>query len=280
VGDFDADGMLTLLDRTFSTWRTAPDKQRQFIVREPSVHPGLFVVEKEISAPVVSLSHQMRLDRTAPLADHAALEILNDILGGNGFTSRLMERLRSDEGLTYGIYSNLSHQGRPGMPGEVTISYSTKKQSVARSIDSVLEEFRKMASAPVSPAEVEEQIDSWRNRFVFQFTDDFDIVTSLMGQELDDRPYDYDQQMLAAVQQVTAADVERVAKQYLLPADLTVCVFGSLTDEDRAALSKEFTLRVLSKEEVFRGGYDRPAKAGAASAGAWPETPPPGGAPQ
>ena len=51
------------------------------------------------------------------MKDHAAIEILNDILGGSGFRSRLMERLRSDEGLTYGIYSFIAHQGRPGVPG-------------------------------------------------------------------------------------------------------------------------------------------------------------------
>ena len=273
VGDFDAQGMLTLLERTFAAWRLAADKERQYLVRDPSLHPGVYVVDKEISAPSISISHQARLDRGAPLQDHAALEILNDILGGSGFRSRLMERLRSDEGLTYGIYSSFYHDGRAGIPGEVSISYSTQKQTVARSIDSVLEEFEKMAAGPVAPAEVEEQIDSWRNRFVFQYTDDFYVVASLMGQELDDRAYDYDQQVLEAVQKVTPADVERVARLYLKPENLTICVFGSLTDEDRAALGSKFTVRTLPKEEVFRGGYERPTRPAATGAGALPGVP-------
>jgi len=171
-----------------------------------------------------------------------------------------MERLRSDEGLTYGIYSTLSHEGRPGVPGQIASSYETKKASVARSIASVVEEFRKMALGPVTPAEVQEQIDAWRNRFVFQFTNEYYSVSRLMEQELDDRPYDYDRQLLEAIQKVTPADVERVAKKYLKPENLTISAFGLLTDEDRKALGEKYKVTVLPKEEVFRGGYDEPEK--------------------
>jgi zinc protease len=260
VGDFDKREVLDQLEKTFAPWRVAQDKQRDFMARDPVIRPGLFVVEKEISAPAVTLLHQIPVDRTAPLADQAALEILNDILGGSGFRSRLMERLRSDEGLTYGIYSTLFHDGRPGVPGQVSASYETKKVSVARSIASAVEEFQKMARGSVSPAEVQEQIDAWRNRFVFQFTNEFYSAERLMEQELDDRPYDYDRQLLEAVQKVTPADVERVAKKYIKPENLTLCVFGELTDEDRKTLGEKYSLTVLPREKVFRGGYDEPGK--------------------
>lgn len=261
VGDFDKKEILDLIRKTFASWRTAPDKQRDFIAREPVVRPGVYVVEKEVSAPAVSVVHQIRVDRTAPIEDHAALEILNDILGGSGFRSRLMERLRSDEGLTYGIYSYLAHDARPGVPGQIEASYETKQVSVARSIDSVVEEFRKMVRGKVSAAEVQEQIDAWRNRFVFLFTNDFSSVSRLMGQELDDRPYDWDRRLLEAVQKVTPADVERAAARYLRPEDLSICVFGTLTATDRQALAGKYTLTVLPKSEVFRGGFDEPAEA-------------------
>jgi zinc protease len=224
------------------------------------------------------VTHEIKVDRKATLEDHAALEILNDILGGSGFRSRLMERLRSDEGLTYGVYSYLSHDGRPGVPGEIGASYETKKASVAQSIASLDEEFRKMADGKVSEAEVQEQIDAWRNRFVFEFTNDFYSVARLMDQEIEDRPYDYDRRLLDAVQKVTPADVERVAKRYLKPGKLSISVFGALTDEDRETLSRKFRLKVLPKSEVFRGGYDatepskeeQPAGAGAPGSGATP----------
>jgi predicted Zn-dependent peptidase len=256
VGDFDKKGILDLIERTFASWRAAEDKKREWITRDPVIRPGLYVVEKEVSAPAILVRHHIKVDRTAPLEDHAALEIMNDILGGSGFRSRLMERLRSDEGLTYGIYSWLAHDHRPGVPGEFGASYETKKVSVARSIQSVLEEIVKMVEGRVTAAEVEEQVEAWRNRFVFEFENDFYSVSRLLSLELDDRPYDHEQKLLDAVQKVTPADIERVARKYLKPDNLTIALFGRLTDEDRKALEGRFTVNVLRKEEVFRGGYD------------------------
>ena len=168
--------------------------------------------------------------------------------------------LRSDEGLTYGIGSFLSHEGRPGQPGSVGISYSTKKTSVAHSINSVLEEFMKITQTKATGPEVEEQIEAWRNRFIFRYTNDYSIVRRLMFAELDDRPYDYDRQELEAVQKVTVDDVQRAAKKYLKSENLTISIFGTLTSEDMTTLGERFDMKVLSREEVFTGGYDTAEK--------------------
>ena len=263
VGDFDADEMLELLREKLGNWRKAKQTERRYITHEPFLRPGVFLVEQELPQPAIRLYHQIGVDREAPKEDHAALEILNDILGGSGFRSRLMERLRSDEGLTYGIYSGISHQGRKGVPGALRISYQTRKDSVLRSIDSVLEEVRGVIVEKVNAAEVAEQVEAWRNRFVFRYTNDFYTVARLMYNEIDDRPYDYDRIELDAVQKVTVDDVHRVARKYLAPENLTVAIYGALTPEDRAALDERFELTVLDKAEVFVGGYDAPAEAAA-----------------
>lgn len=262
VGDFEKEAMLALLRQRLGTWRDAETAEREYLSRPPAERPGVFVVEKDLPQPSVRLVHEIEVDRTAPMADHAALEILNDILGGSGFRSRLMERLRSDEGLTYGVGSSISHQGRPGVPGGFSVSYQTRRDSVARSINSVREEVQRIIAEAVSAAEVEEQIESWRNRFIFRYENDFFSVNQLMSNELDDRPYDYERRFLEAVQKVTVADVERVARRYLEPESLTVAVFGTLTPEDRAALEAELgSVTVLPREEVFTGGYDEAPQA-------------------
>jgi predicted Zn-dependent peptidase len=256
VGDFRTEAMLETLERRLGTWRPAEQRERRFITHEPILKPGLWLYERDLPQPAIRLYHQLGIDREAPLADHAALEILNDILGGSGFRSRLMERLRSDEGLTYGINSGISHQGRPGEPGRLQIAYQTRKDSVARSIDSVLEEVRRIVEHDVAPAEIAEQIEAWRNRAIFRYTNDFSIVSRLMYAELDDRPYDYDRQELAAVQQVRVEDVRRMAREHLRPERLTIAVFGTPSTEDRLALAERFDLNVLPRGEVFSGDYD------------------------
>ncbi len=237
------------------------------------IEPGLFLVEKEVPQPAVRIGHQIKVDRTASPEDHAALEILNSILGGSGFRSRLMERLRSDEGLTYGIGSWISHESRKEVPGVVGISYQTKKDSVAHSIRSVTEEFVKIIKEEVSEAEVEEQIEAWRNAFIFRYTNDFFSVNRLMANELDDRPYDFDDLQLQEIQKVEVGDVKRVAGKYLNPDNLTICVFGLLTDEDKAALAERYKVKILPKEDVFTGGYDEPDSSESSSGRAGEETP-------
>jgi zinc protease len=266
VGDFKASEMLELIEAKLDSWREAENKERRFITHDPIIKPGVYLMEKALPQPAVRIYHQIDVDRTAPVEDHAALEILNDILGGSGFRSRLMERLRSDEGLTYGIYSSLSHQRRAGRPGYLRISYQTKRESVAHSINGVLEEIRRIITTEVGKPEVQEQIDSWRNRFVFKYQNDFYTVSRLMYNELDDRPYDFDRIMLDAVQKVTVEDVHRVAKKHLKPENLTVAIFGALTDEDRKALDERLGVKILKAEEVFSGGYGESPQPDAAPA--------------
>jgi predicted Zn-dependent peptidase len=256
VGDFDKKAMLATIKRSLGDWRKAEDDRRKWITWKPVIRPGVYLTEKDLPQPSLRIGHQIQIDRSAPMKDHAAIEILNDILGGSGFRSRLMERLRSDEGLTYGIYSGVSHQGRPGVPGAVSISYQTRKDAVVQSIDSVIEEFRKIILEEVSAAEVEEQIEAWQNRFVFRYTNEFYSVARLMWNELDDRPYDYDRQELVAVQKVKVEDVQRVAKKYLAPNNLLIAIYGSLEHADREALAERFKLELLPRDEIFKGGFD------------------------
>lgn len=255
VGDFDRTEMLELLEAKLGSWKTAQDTERDWVERDPSVKPGVFVVEKDLPQPAVRIEQEMAIDRGLAPEDHAAIEILNDILGGSGFRSRLMERLRSDEGLTYGIRSGWQHEGRPGVPGGLTIQYQTRKDAVAHSISSVMEEYERIRTGMVSASELQEQIQAWRNRFIFQYDNEFSSVARLMANELDERPYDHDAQQLAFIQKVTAEHVLEVAQRYLDPSKASIFIFGSLTAEDAAELEATYGLTVMSRDDAFPGGY-------------------------
>ncbi len=255
VGDFERDALLAGLEERLGAWSRAQDSERDWLERTPVAKPGVYVLEKEIPQPAVLLSQEIDIDRTAPPEEHAAVEILNEILGGSGFRSRLMERLRSDEGLTYGVYSRCRHQGREEVPGSLSIQYQTQRDAVARSIEIVLEVYQQLLADGVTVEEVAEQIQTWRNRFIFRFENRSASIQRLMALELDDRPYGYDQEQLEWIEAVTVADVNAAARKYLDPADLSICVFGKLTPEDEAALAETYGLTKLAKEEVFSGGY-------------------------
>ena len=130
---------------------------------------------------------------------------------------------------------------------------------MTRSIDIVLEEVRKIIAEEVGAAEVQEQVEAWRNRFVFRYTNDFYIVSRLMYNELDDRPYDFDRIELEQVQKVTVEDVRRVARNYFKPESFTVAIFGALSEEEKLRLDEKLSLTTLKKGAVFSGGYEASA---------------------
>ena len=80
--------------------------------------------------------------------DYFAVLLMNDILGGGGFTSRIMSRVRSDEGLAYSAYS--SFPGGVYYPATFTAGFQSKSRTVAYATSSVMEDIKRMAAEPVS----------------------------------------------------------------------------------------------------------------------------------
>ena len=67
--------------------------------------------------------------------------------------------------------------------------------------------------------------------------------------------------------------MKRVAEKYLNPENLTICVFGMLTDDDKAELNERYEVKILAKEEVFTGGYDEPGNSESSGGRAADQTP-------
>ena len=77
--------------------------------------------------------------------------LLNDILGGGGFTSRLMTRVRGEAGLTYGAYSAFAMRRAPG---PFLVGTFTRVAEVRHTIDLVLSEIERTARQPLAPEEL------------------------------------------------------------------------------------------------------------------------------
>jgi zinc protease len=101
-GDFDRAEMVQKLEKLFADWPwtgTPPPPIPQDLVM---AEPGVYLVNKDVNQGrvVMQLPGIMRSN-----PDYFPLIIMNDILGGGGFTSRLVNRVRSDEGLAYAVSS-------------------------------------------------------------------------------------------------------------------------------------------------------------------------------
>jgi zinc protease len=162
--------------------------------------------------------------------DQYALEVMNEILGGSGFTSRITKTVRSDEGLAYSAGSGLTI----GVyyPGRFRAAFQSKSRTVAYATELVLEEIKKMRAAPIT----EEELTTIKNNIVQTFPSNFASKAQVMGifasDEYTGREPFYWKTYRDRIQAVTAADVQRVATTHLVPEKLVVLVVGDQKEID------------------------------------------------
>lgn len=205
--------------------------------------PGVYHVEKDIPQGRVRIGHLgvQRTDYADP--DLFALQVMNDILGGGGFTSRLVKRIRSDEGLAYSAGSRFGIGDY--WPGVFFMLYQSKSETVAFAAQIARAEMKRIMDEPVSQSE----LDTAKASFVDTFPGRFESAQAIAGTFMDDeymgRPADYWKKYQERMRAVTVEDVQRVAKKYLDPDQLVFLIVGKWDeikpgDADGRASMEEF----------------------------------------
>jgi zinc protease len=225
-GDFDTKQLLAKLDAAMQGWPAT--KMAVPEVPKPSHLPvaGVYGVHKaDVNQGRVSIGHTGSM-RDNP--DAYALELMSDILGGGGFTSRITSRVRSDEGLAYsaGSFYGLGTY----YPGEFRALFQSKSTTVAQAADIVLEEINRMRTTKVSAEELETAKNSLIETFPRNFSTAGQIAGTFAQDEYTKRPADYWTTYRDRIRAVTADDIQRVAQKYLQPDKLVVLVVGNLDD--------------------------------------------------
>jgi predicted Zn-dependent peptidase len=241
AGDFDKKQLLAKVKAAFSDWpKGEPVADPPAVPFEPK--PGVFVVEKDLPQATVRMGHLGVLKKDP---DVFALEVMDFILGGSGFTSRMMRELRSNRGLAYSVGSYFSAGQERGSFG---MYCDTKSKTTLQAIDAMKEIFCKMTEAPVAEEELTIARDSIRNSFVFQFQSAGQIVSQAIALEYEGLPPDYLELYNEAIGKVTAQEVMDVAKRHLLPDKLTIVVVGKQAAFDKP-LSTLGPVEVIPPEE-------------------------------
>jgi zinc protease len=159
--------------------------------------------------------------------DYFPLIIMNDILGGGGFTSRIVNRVRSEEGLAYSASS--SFPGGVYFAYAFTAGFQSKSRSVAYATSIVIEEMKRIAAEPVTPEELENAKKGFIDRLPRSFASKAQVAGVLASEEFTGRfrtDPDYWQQVVPRISAVTRDDVQRVAKKYLTPDRLVILGVG------------------------------------------------------
>jgi zinc protease len=184
--------------------------------------PGMHVVAMDVPQPsaVFGLPSIKRDDK-----DFIPAYIANYILGGGGFSSRLMNDVREKRGLTYGISTSLAPYREAGIwVGQV----ASKKASMRETIEVVRATMKKFATQGPTDKELADAKTYLTGSFPLAFDSNVAIASQLNTFQVLDLPVDYVEKRDALIEAVTAADVARVAGRLFDPAKLTVVVAGTL----------------------------------------------------
>ncbi len=222
VGDLTAEEARALVTRHFGGWRKGPTPARTAATPKVIEKPIERRIEKDLTQTTIMLGH-LGISRTNP--DFYAVTVMNYILGAGGFSSRLMDSIRDNQGLAYGVGS---HFDANVMPGAFAVSLQTRNESAHQAISGVLAELKGMRDAPVTDQELAEAKAYLIGSFPLRLDTTAKLAGVLCLVELYGLGLDYFTQYLRLIQQVSKEDVLRVAQQYLHPDRYALVLVGNL----------------------------------------------------
>ncbi|WP_204112810.1 M16 family metallopeptidase [Shimia biformata] len=187
---------------------------------EVAFEGGTTVVEFDTPQSVAIFGHE-GLKRDDP--DFFAAYLLNQILGGSGFDSRLMTEVREKRGLTYGVYSFLVPMDHAELyMGQV----SSANDRVAEAIEVIRVEWARMAENGLTDEELAKAKSYLTGAYPLRFDGNGAIASILVGMQAEGLPLDYVATRNDKVNAVTLDDVNRVARELLRPEKLHFVVVG------------------------------------------------------
>jgi zinc protease len=159
--------------------------------------------------------------------DYYRLQVMNYILGGGGFASRLMKIVRSKNGLAYGISSGFD-AGK--FPGSFAVDTQTKNKSTNEALELIIEQLRDMQEQPVSDTELASAKKYLIGSFPLKIDRQSSIASFMLQVEMYGLGLDYAERYPKLIGAVTRDDVQRVAKQYLHPDALDLVAVANQTE--------------------------------------------------
>ena len=157
-------------------------------------------------------------------ADYYAIQVMNYILGGGGFSSRAMDSIRNERGLAYSVYSLF---GAEKSHGSFQFVMQSKNESAEEAIRIAREEIRKIREQPVSEQELNDAKEYLAGSFALRFDTNRKVAGFLTQVEYFGLGLDFADRYTDLIRKVSREDVQRVAKQFLQPEKIITVIVGN-----------------------------------------------------
>jgi len=220
VGDMSDQESTQALNQAFRSWTKGEPGGKPLV---PSVIGSSQVirVNKDLTQANIMMGHE-GVPRNHP--DYYAIQVMNYILGGGGFSSRAMDSIRNERGLAYSVYS---HFGAEKSHGTFVFVMQTKNDTAEEAIRIAREEIRRMREQPVTDQELDDAKNYLTGSFPLRLDTNHKVASFLAQVEFFQLGLDYPDRYADLIRKVTREDVQRVAKAYLHPEKLITVVVGN-----------------------------------------------------
>ena len=244
VGDVKADEVKAKVEKAFAAINgTVPAQAEPSTPNVPTgIHPTL--IDRNVVQATIILGCG-GVARSNP--DYYRLQVMNYILGGGGFASRLMKDVRSKHGLAYGISSGFD-AGK--FPGSFAVNTQTKNKSANQALELIIGQLRDMQAHPVTDAELASAKKYLIGSFPLKIDRQSAIASFMLQVELYGLGLDYADRYPKLIGAVTKDQVQRVAKQYLHPDALLLVAVAN---------QSEAAINLPELNRVAEGGAGAPA---------------------
>lgn len=223
-GDVEPAAMVAALDRRLGDWPAQepapwppPPPPQRFA-------PGLYHVERDLPQAKIAIGHLGAQRDGWADPDFFALAVMNELLGGGELVSRIGGRLRTVEGLAYQAGSHF--EVGDDWPGDFQIFVETDNPTAALAVELALEEVERLRRRAPSAEELRLAQRSLVEVLPYAFDTAAEVAGHFAEDELLGRPHAFWQRYAERVEAVTAADVVRVARQFLHPDRVMVLTVG------------------------------------------------------
>ena len=226
VGDIRRDELQQLLGKYFKDWQQKKVPDNTLPPVEPKTRPAVIKVSKDLTQTNIILGH-LGISRGDP--DYYAVTVMNYILGGGGFASRLVDNIRDNRGLAYDVHSSFSANR---YSGSFRAGLQTKNESANTAIAEVIKEMVRIRTEPVSDKELADAKSYLTGSFPLRIDSNSKIAGFNLAVEYYGLGLDYVDRYPSIINALTKEDILRVAGKYLDPANYVLIVVGNLEKAD------------------------------------------------
>ncbi len=224
VGDFDPEQAQTITDRITSGWKSNVPFQRlarESLNNDKGEYLRIETPDKANACYMAGMTLAMRDDD----ADYPAMAIGNFILGGGGLSSRLANRVRQQEGLSYGIQSAL----QPSAVDKRTVFYIfaiSNPENAAQVQTAIQEELTKLVENGITQQELDEAREGYLKEQQVRRTNDRSLATMLEAYAFIGRDLNFVASFEDKIRALTVEEVNAALKKNLKPERLFIVAAG------------------------------------------------------